>query len=117
MPNSAKAKINFGVFVPNPEEHLIKAVTIYDLHGNVYGPYSKMSTSYDLINLKTPIFAGQLPFKYIADASDEKEWKYHIDWFPFKGDPLKNIAVIATENRINKKSRIDLSIWVTRKLK
>ena len=34
------------------EDHLIKSVTFTDGRGNAYGPFTSMSSLYDIINLK-----------------------------------------------------------------
>ena len=42
----------FGVYVEDAEDHLIKSVTFTDGRGNEYGPFTSMSSLYDIINLK-----------------------------------------------------------------
>ena len=42
----------FGVYVEDAEDHLIKSVTFTDSRGNAYGPFTSMSSLYDIINLK-----------------------------------------------------------------
>ena len=57
-------KTLFGVYVEDAENHQIKSITLTDQEGSVYGPYTKMSSALDGINLKTINFPiGQkLPF-------------------------------------------------------
>ena len=43
----------WGVLVSDDEEHHIKSVTFTDHAGNRYGPFTKMSSMFDDINLKT----------------------------------------------------------------
>ena len=43
----------FGIIVDDPVDHNIKSVTFTDNSGKVYGPYSSMSSEYNVINLKT----------------------------------------------------------------
>ena len=44
---------SFGIYVEDEEDHLIKSVTFTDAKGFLYGPYTSMSSLYDIINLKT----------------------------------------------------------------
>ena len=43
----------FGIFVEDDENHQIKSVMFTDEEGSVFGPYTKMSSVLDGINLKT----------------------------------------------------------------
>ena len=43
----------FGIFVEDDEDHQIKSVQFTDEEGAVIGPYTKMSSVHDGINLKT----------------------------------------------------------------
>ena len=52
----------FGIYVEDEEDHLIKSVTFTDAKGFLYGPYTSMSSLYDIINLKTINFpVGEAP--------------------------------------------------------
>ena len=51
----------FGIYVKDEEDHLIRSVQFTDSRGNVYGPFSKMSSSFDRVNLKTINYIGQVP--------------------------------------------------------
>jgi calcium-activated chloride channel regulator 4 len=52
----------FGIYVDDEEDHLIKSVTFTDSKGFLYGPYTSMSSLYDIINLKTVNFpVGEEP--------------------------------------------------------
>ena len=46
----------FGIYVDDEEDHLVRAVTFTDANGFLYGPYTSMSSLYDIINLKTVNF-------------------------------------------------------------
>ena len=71
--------VMFRVFVPDTEDHMIKAVTFQNSEtGKTFGPYTKMSASYDLINFKTPNIVGQLPWER---QGDRKHWDYSVQWF------------------------------------
>jgi hypothetical protein len=71
----------FGIFVEDAENHHIKSVSFTDGQGQVFGPYTKMSSMLDTINLKTINFAfmDHSPFNKVAGES--KLWKYNIDWY------------------------------------
>ena len=52
----------FGIYVEDEEDHLIKSVSFTDSKGFLYGPYTSMSSLYDIINLKTINFpVGEAP--------------------------------------------------------
>ena len=81
----------FRVFVPDTEDHMIKSVTFQNSEtGKKFGPYTKMSASYDLINFKTPNIVGQLPWEH---QGDRKHWNYTVEWFEGKEDTKSIIDV------------------------
>ena len=52
----------FGIYVDDEEAHLIKSVTFTNAKAFKYGPYTSMSSLYDIINLKTVNFpVGDAP--------------------------------------------------------
>ncbi len=52
----------FGIYVEDVEEHLIKSISFVDALGKVYGPFARTSSSFDLVNFKTINFpSGQAP--------------------------------------------------------
>lgn len=52
----------FGIYVQDEEDHLIKSIRFTDSKGKTYGPFHRMSSDFDLINFKTINFpAGQSP--------------------------------------------------------
>jgi len=52
----------FGIYVDDEEDHLIRNVQFTDAKGSLYGPYTSMSSLYDIINLKTVNFpVGDVP--------------------------------------------------------
>ena len=52
----------FGIYVDDEEDHLIRSVTFTDTKGSLFGPYTSMSSLYDIINLKTVNFpVGEAP--------------------------------------------------------
>ena len=83
----------FRVFVPDTEDHMIKSVTFQNSEtGKKFGPYTKMSASYDLINFKTPNIVGQLPWE---DQGDRKHWNYTVEWFEGK-ETTKSIIDVSS---------------------
>ena len=52
----------FGIYVEDVEEHLIKSISFVDALGKSYGPFARTSSSFDLVNFKTINFpSGQAP--------------------------------------------------------
>ena len=51
----------FGIYVEDEEDHLIKSVEFQDSSGTVYGPYTKMSSAFDPVNIKTINYVGKNP--------------------------------------------------------
>ena len=60
----------FGILVPDDEEHHIKSVEFRDEEGNSYGPFTKMSSTMDDVNLKTINFPIGLrpPFDEVSES-------------------------------------------------
>ena len=106
---------SFGVYVPDTEDHLIKSVKFEDGHGRVFGPYTKMSTSFDLINYKTPNIAGPLPsFLTNTEARIQSGgWKYQIEWFEHAGDPVKSVIVVSSG--VSDVAGVTVTCWMSRK--
>ena len=62
----------FGILVEDEEDHLVRSVSFTDACGSAYGPYTKMSSTFDPVNLKTINYVGRAPpfgdvSIYIAD--------------------------------------------------
>ena len=59
----------FGILVPDDEEHHIKSVVFRDEEGNTFGPFTKMSSTMDDVNLKTINFPIGLrpPFDEVSE--------------------------------------------------
>ena len=51
----------FGIYVEDDEDHLIKSIQLTDMAGNKYGPFTKMSSTFHLVNLKTINYVGRAP--------------------------------------------------------
>ena len=51
----------FGILVEDEEDHLVRSVSFTDGRGRAYGPYTKMSSTFDSVNLKTINYVGQTP--------------------------------------------------------
>ena len=102
---SLDTEVMFRIYVPDTEDHMIKAVTFGNLDtGSVYGPYTKMSASYDLINFKTPNIVGDLPWA----RSGKQHWNYTVDWFP-GADTTKSIIDVTSSAA----PQLQLSSWVS----
>ena len=52
----------FGIYVEDEEEHRIKSISFMDTNGAKYGPFLRMSSTFDLVNFKTINFpSGKAP--------------------------------------------------------
>ena len=101
--------VMFRVYVPDTEDHMIKSVTFQSLDtGRVFGPYSKMSASYDLINFKTPNIVGDQPWSH-GDRDGKKHWNYTVEWFHGSKD-TKSIIDITSASRTGS---MKLKSWVS----
>ena len=97
----------FRVFVPDTEDHMIKSVTFQNSEtGKKFGPYTKMSASYDLINFKTPNIVGQLPWEH---RGDRKHWNYTVQWFEGK-EATKSIIDVSSPLS---PSHMEVESWVS----
>ena len=88
----------FGIIVDDPQNHNIKSITFTDNANNVYGPYSSLSSEYNVINVKTinfPKTSDTLPppFDDVSSTTTKKHYfrgirtcisiintTYHITW-------------------------------------
>ena len=72
----------FGVLVEDDENHHIKSVTFTDHQGAVFGPFTKMSSQLDDINLKTINFPVGLrpPFDEVShlEIMNNKQENFQI---------------------------------------
>ena len=50
-----------GIITQDTEDHLIKNIQIADIEGNNFGPYNKMSSTMDIVNIKSINYVGQEP--------------------------------------------------------
>ena len=100
-----------GIYVEDTEDHLIKSVTLSDEEGTVYGPYSKMSTTFDLINFKTVNVVGESPLSNPKISV----WKYKIVWFNQHGDTRKSIVRVTSRSEPSGENALTLNSWVKRR--
>ena len=103
-----------GVYVEDTEEHLIKSVTLQDEEGIVYGPYSKLSTTFDIINFKTVNMVGNSPL----GNPNQSVWRYTIKWFDLPGAETRKSIVRVTsseEKTTSQDETINLQGWVSRR--
>ena len=57
----------FGVYTRDEEDHLIKSVTFEDSDGQIYGPFTKISSAMDPFNIKTINYVGaEAPFDNVG---------------------------------------------------
>ncbi len=61
----------FGIYVEDEEEHRIRSITFADGKGKKYGPYKRMSSTFDLVNFKTINFPSEQapPFHAVSRIS------------------------------------------------
>ena len=89
----------FGVLVEDDENHHIKSVTFTDHQGAVFGPFTKMSSQLDDINLKTINFPVGLrpPFDEVShlEIMNNKQWNFSNWYFmlrcDYEGDHLHGL--------------------------
>ena len=85
----------FGIYVSDPEDHMIRSVSFEDEQGAQYGPYTKMSSSYDLINMKTPnIGEGPRPFF----SGGGRRWRYTVEWWGGRGEEQEEGMLLVTSS-------------------
>ena len=84
----------FGIFVEDDENHQIKSVMFTDEEGAVFGPYTKMSSTMDGINLKTINFpiGEKLPYDKAG------VWRYTIDWYK-DTSLIESIVTVRSKHR------------------
>ena len=100
----------FRVFVPDTEDHMIKSVTFQNSEtGKKFGPYTKMSASYDLINFKTPNIVGQLPWE---NQGDRKHWNYTVEWFEGK-EATKSIIDVSAPLSPLSPAHMEVESWIS----
>lgn len=109
--DSSVAETVLGVYVEDTEDHLIKSVTLEDEEGTVYGPYSKMSTTFDLINFKTVNVVGDSPLSKHKPG----RWRYTIQWFNNPEQSRKSIVRVTSQTGILKENELTLKTWVRRR--
>ena len=101
--------VMFRIYVPDTEDHMIKSVTFENMEtGDVFGPYTKMSASYDLINIKTPNIVGDLP--WTTGSNSKKHWNYTVTWFSGNRDVRSIIEI--THGDVNHHGQVSLDTWV-----
>ena len=67
----------FGIYVENSEDHLIKEVSFTDNSGQKYGPFTRLTSTYDTYNFKTLNygFMRESPF----NNNKGKKWRYKVE--------------------------------------
>ena len=75
----------FGLYVKDEEDHLIKSVQFTDSRGNVYGPFTKMSSTFDMVccrrsSLPNPIL--KIPSLKTPSYKEEEKNDYPLSNVP-----------------------------------
>jgi len=99
----------FGILVPDDEEHHIKSVVFRDEEGNSFGPFTKMSSTMDDVNLKTINFPIGLrpPFDEVSHLG--RVWRYSVSWYR---DPALLDSIILVKSRPRDVTRtMDIQTW------
>merc|ERR1719317_1313061 len=99
----------FGILVEDDENHQIKSVKFTDEEGSVFGPYTKMSSTLDGINLKTINFPLGSKSPLDEDAGMSKMWQYNIEWYK---DPslIESIVIVRSKPR-NPDKNLQITSW------
>ena len=108
--DSSLGETTIGIYVEDTEDHLIKSVSLQDEEGTVYGPYSKMSTTFDLINFKTVNVVGDSPLS----NHKVREWRYTIQWFEHRGHTRKSVVRVTSRNKPEREDNLALNSWTRR---
>lgn len=104
----------FGIYVEDEEDHLIKSVEFTDSRGTVYGPFTKMSSTFDLVNLKTINYVGHVP-PFGDPAQMGMNWRYSIEWFPTSSRTRKSIVIVTSKPRTREESElVSVKVWTNR---
>ena len=91
------------IFVEDEEDHLIKSVIFTDSRGTTYGPYRRMTTTHDHVNMKT--------INYGLDDSpmiQPGRWRYKVEWYTMPGVVREAAIVISGKEHDNAGYRVDM---------
>jgi len=103
----------FGIYVEDSEEHEIKSVTFTDNESVEYGPFTKMSSSHNVVNFKTINFnvkENHPPF----DSKRGTRWEYKIEWYEGSriNSTKENVVTVRSKpNAFNENDLIKVKTW------
>merc|ERR1711892_1447782 len=86
----------FGIYVEDEEDHLIKSVKFQDSDGTVYGPFTKMSSAFDPVNIKTINYVGKKP-PFGNSHQLGRKWYYSIEWSQTGSRTQKSIVTVTSK--------------------
>ena len=88
----------FGIYVEDEEDHLIKSVQFTDSAGTTFGPYSRVATTFDNVNMKTVNYGltDTSPFK---DGVHLGKWSYRVEWYAMPGYQAKEAAIVISSRK------------------
>lgn len=98
----------FGIYVEDEEDHLIKSVKFEDSDGNVYGPFTKMSSAFDPVNIKTINYVGETP-PFGNPNQLGRNWYYSIKWSQTGSQTRKSIVTVTSKPRTRDENQL---VWV-----
>ena len=99
----------FGIYVEDEEEHLVRSVTLVDSKGREHGPYTRVSTEYDSTNLKTLSFGlgGASPLATAGHVGGR--WRYRVAWH--RARVAREAAVVVTSRESTAGEGFTLAMW------
>jgi len=99
----------FGVYVEDDEDHQIKSVEFKDDEGKVYGPFTKMSSTYDVVNFKTINYeiGKEPPF----DAKRGTRWQYTIEWYDINEKRQNVVTVRSKPSDVGEAGLLVVETW------
>jgi len=105
--HSIEKNPSLGIYVEDEEDHLIRSIKLENEEGVVYGPYTKMSSTFDLINYKTVNFVGESPLH----RKDVSKWNYTINWYPHVGPIRKSLIRVNSIQNMFIEDIISVKVW------
>merc|ERR1711892_383311 len=93
----------FGIYVEDEEDHLIKSVKFTDSDGTVYGPFTKISSAFDPVNIKTINYVGKNP---PFGNQGGRKWFYSIEWSQTDSKTRKSIVSVTSKPRTSDENQL-----------
>ena len=106
----------FGILVDDTNDYFINSVRFLDKkNGVTYGPYSSLSSDFNLINLKTinfPHDGRALPLDDPAHLGTT--WQYEVEWYPGGDESQTNVVMVESKPRnLGTFGLVDVSLWTS----